>query len=99
MNYTSQYESSRVPFRLALDYSLCDDERAGAFLRNIAGFFAGLGASSLGDRYELAGQMLSDNRAMPLIGPAGAAGLLGGEHAGLARDAYTELLVLGSKPT
>ena len=99
MDYTYQYDACRTPFRVALDYCLSGDERAGAFLRKIGGFFAGIGASSIGDGYDLGGQLLSKNRSMAFIGPAGAAGLVGGDLAGLASDAHAELLVLGAKPT
>jgi hypothetical protein len=98
MDYTYQYDACRTPFRIALDYCLFGEPRAGAFLRKIGGFFRGIGASSIGDGYDLSGQVLSQNRSMAFVGPAGAAGLVGGELAGFATDVYAELLVLGAKP-
>jgi hypothetical protein len=98
MDFTYQYDACRTPFRIALDYCLFGDPQAEAFLRKVGTFFRDVGAGAIGDGYDLDGRLLSQNRSMAFVGPAGAAGLAVPELRGLATDVYTELLLLGAKP-
>jgi hypothetical protein len=50
-----QYDSARVPFRIGLDYCYYGEPRAKAYLAKISTFFAGIGASSIVDGYDLDG--------------------------------------------
>jgi endo-1,4-beta-D-glucanase Y len=97
MDFTYQYDACRTPFRIALDYCLFGEARAGGIATKIGSFFRGVGASAMDDGYDLSGHALSFNKSMAFIGPAGSAGLVTGELSSFATDAYAELLVLGQK--
>jgi Glycosyl hydrolases family 8 len=50
-----QYDSARIPFRIGLDYCWHGEARAKAYLPKVTQFFAGIGASSIVDGYDLDG--------------------------------------------
>jgi hypothetical protein len=95
--YYYQYDACRTPFRIALDYCMHGEARAESYLKKVGAFFQGVGVRNIKDGYELNGTQRSKNASAAFTGPAGVAGLLGGELSDLANDAYTELLVMGQQ--
>jgi endo-1,4-beta-D-glucanase Y len=71
-----QYDSARIPFRIAQDYCDFGDPRAKDYLQKTNSFFAGVGPSMIVDGYELNGTPRAEN---PLPGQSalfvGAAGV------------------------
>ncbi len=55
-----QYDSARMPFRMAQDWACSRDPRARAYLQRISDFFAGIGAANLTDGYTLDGRPAPD---------------------------------------
>lgn len=66
-----QYDSARTPFRIGLDFCYSAEPRAKAYLAQVSGFFADLGAGKIVDGYELDGTPHPDP-ASPLGGPQSA---------------------------
>jgi endo-1,4-beta-D-glucanase Y len=58
-----QYDSARLPFRIAQDYAYHRDPRARAYLEKVSRFFVGIGADHIVDGYELDGTPAPDPRA------------------------------------
>lgn len=56
-----QYDSARVPFRIAQDYCDNGESRAQAILGKLTGFFGGIGADQIVDGYELNGTPKPEN--------------------------------------
>jgi endo-1,4-beta-D-glucanase Y len=56
-----QYDSARVPFRIALDYCDNGESRAQAILAKLTTFFSGIGADKIVDGYELNGTPKAEN--------------------------------------
>ncbi len=83
MNY--QYDSARTPFRIAQDFALCEDVRAGAYLAKVSAFFASVGANDIVDGYRLDGTAAPDPRS-PVDNP-GSAVFVGGAAVGAMHDA------------
>ncbi|HVR18354.1 MAG TPA: glycosyl hydrolase family 8 [Polyangiaceae bacterium] len=50
-----QYDSARTPFRIGQDYCYSGEPRAAAYLAKVSSFFAGVGAASIVDGYDLNG--------------------------------------------
>jgi endo-1,4-beta-D-glucanase Y len=70
-----QYDSARIPFRLAQDYCDFGEPRAKAYLDKTSSFFAGIGAEMIVDGYDLNGSPRAEN-ALPaqsalFVGAAG----------------------------
>ncbi|HEY4158285.1 MAG TPA: glycosyl hydrolase family 8 [Polyangiaceae bacterium] len=61
MNY--QYDSARLPFRIAQDWAASRDPRAAAYLAKTSAFFAEIGANAIVDGYTLKGEPAPDPRA------------------------------------
>jgi hypothetical protein len=80
-----QYDSARLPFRIAQDFGDTGDLRARAYLERTSAFFAGIGADSIVDGYTLAGEPAPDPRA-PRPNP-GSAVFVGGAAVGAMVDA------------
>ncbi|HYP78169.1 MAG TPA: glycosyl hydrolase family 8 [Polyangiaceae bacterium] len=74
-----QYDSARLPFRIAQDWASARDPRALEYLKRVSAFFAGIGADGIVDGYTLSGEPAPDPRALrPNPGSAvfvGAAGV------------------------
>jgi endo-1,4-beta-D-glucanase Y len=73
-----QYDSARIPFRIAQDYCEYGEPRAKALLEKLSNFFSAPGASGIVDGYELDGTPRPANTAPPGIQSAlfvGAAGV------------------------
>jgi hypothetical protein len=65
-------------WRLAMDYCFNGEARAKAILDKAGPFFDGIGATNIGDGYNVAdGAQTAGNHNMAFIGPAGAAGMAG----------------------
>jgi endo-1,4-beta-D-glucanase Y len=60
-----QYDSARMPFRMAQDWAFFREPRAHAYLGKISGFFADIGAHALVDGYALDGRPAPDPRSPP----------------------------------
>ncbi len=58
-----QYDSARLPFRIAQDFADSEDPRARRYLARVSAFFAGIGADAIVDGYTLAGAPAPDPRA------------------------------------
>ena len=59
-----QYDSARLPFRIAQDWAAARDPRARDYLERVSAFFAGIGAARIVDGYTLAGVPAPDPRAV-----------------------------------
>lgn len=58
-----QYDSARLPFRIAQDWAASRDPRAREYLRRVSAFFARVGADQIVDGYTLSGEPAPDPRA------------------------------------
>jgi endo-1,4-beta-D-glucanase Y len=76
-----QYDSARIPFRLAQDWCDFGDPRAKTYLDKTSSFFSGIGAASIVDGYDLNGMPRAEN---PL--PAQSALFVGGAGVGAMSD-------------
>jgi len=75
---TYGYNACRWLWRIAMDYCFNGEPRAKAILDKAGPFFNGIGASNIGDGYNVAdGSQTSANHNMAFIGPAGIAGMAG----------------------
>jgi endo-1,4-beta-D-glucanase Y len=75
---TYGYNACRMPWRLAMDYCFNGEPRAKAILDKMGPFFNGLGATNVGDGYNVAtGAQTSGNHNMAFIGGAGIVGMAG----------------------
>jgi endo-1,4-beta-D-glucanase Y len=79
-----QYDSARLPFRMAQDWAFASEPRARAYLQKVSRFFAGVGAAALVDGYTLDGQPAPDPRS-PKDNP-GSAVFVGCAAAGAMHD-------------
>jgi hypothetical protein len=93
-----QYDSARVPFRIAQDYCYTGETRALSYLARSSQFFAGIGAAGIVDGYDLDGAPHPDP-ATPAGSPQSAVfvggAAVGAMHAATFRplldDAYTRV--------
>ncbi|HEY3500840.1 MAG TPA: glycosyl hydrolase family 8 [Polyangiaceae bacterium] len=77
-----QYDSARIPFRIAQDYCDFGEPRAKEYLDKISNFFQGVGADMIVDGYDLNGMPRAEN---PL--PAQSALFVGAAGVGAMSDA------------
>jgi len=85
---TYGYNACRMPWRLAMDYCFNGEARAKAILDKMGPFFNNIGASNVGDGYNVAtGAQTQGNHNMAFIGPAGVSGMAGWQT--LLDGAYT----------
>jgi len=96
-----QLDSCRTPFRVAVDYCWNAEPRALTYLQKISGFYAGVGAASIVDGYDLNGNPHPTNvttggpRAASFNGPAGAGAMAtGATYATLRDQAYAGVATL-----
>jgi len=82
MNY--QYDSARLPFRIAQDWAAARDPRALEYLRRVSAFFARVGAAQIVDGYTLSGEPAPDPRAQQPN--PGSAVFIGGAAVGAMHD-------------
>ncbi len=85
-----QYDSCRTPFRVGLDYCFYQHERAAQYLAKTSAFFAGIGAESMTDGYELDGRPRPEfgGHSAAFIGTAAVGALFDAAYMSFARDAY-----------
>ena len=71
-----QYDSARLPFRIAQDWAQSHDPRARAYLAKTSAFFGAIGADAIVDGYSLQGQPVPDPRSLAprTRGPRGSSG-------------------------
>jgi endo-1,4-beta-D-glucanase Y len=86
-----QTDSARLPFRLGQDFAYHRDERARRYLSQVSAFFAGVGASEIGDGYHLNGAPYPDPRT-PQPNP-GSAVFVGCAAVGAQHDARFQRFV------
>jgi endo-1,4-beta-D-glucanase Y len=79
-----QYDSARMPFRIAQDWAYAREPRARTYLARISRFFAGIGAEHIVDGYTLGGDAAPDPRS-PANNP-GSAVFVAGAAAGAMYD-------------
>jgi endoglucanase len=91
-----QYDSCRTPFRIGLDYCWTGDSRAQAYVAKTSKFFAGVGAASIVDGYDLNGaarpQYQTGSNAQiqsaSFVGPAGVGAMSSATYQSFVNDAY-----------
>ncbi len=91
-----QLDSCRTPFRIAQDYCWNNEPRALAYVQQISGFYAGIGATHLVDGYALDGTPMP-NTGLALaafVGPAGVAAMATPPYFKLRDDAYAAVASL-----
>jgi endo-1,4-beta-D-glucanase Y len=95
-----QYDSARMPFRIALDYCDFGEMRAKAYLAKTSTFFAGVGASKIVDGYDLNGTPHPENT-MPagiqsalFVGAAGVGAMSDAKYQSFVNDVHG---LLGTK--
>jgi len=91
-----QLDSCRTPFRIAQDYCWFAEPRALAYVQQISGFYAGIGATHLVDGYALNGAP-QPNTGLALaafVGPAGVAAMATPPYFKLRDDAYAAVASL-----
>jgi endo-1,4-beta-D-glucanase Y len=91
-----QLDSCRTPFRIAQDYCWNAEPRALAYVQQISGFYAGIGATHLVDGYALNGTPMP-NTGLALaafVGPAGVAAMATPPNFKLRDDAYAAVASL-----
>jgi hypothetical protein len=86
-----QYDAARVPFRIGQDFCNSGEPRAAAFLGAITAFFAGIGAGSIVDGYDLGGAPHPDPATPP--GSPQSAVFLGGASVGAMHDARFRVFI------
>jgi hypothetical protein len=86
-----QYDSARTPYRIGLDYCWYGEDRAKTYLAKISQFFAGIGASSIVDGYDLNGNEHPDADSDP-NGPQSAV-FVGSAAVGAMHDASFQSFV------
>lgn len=91
-----QYDSARIPFRIAQDYCDFGEPRAKEYLQKTNSFFAGIGASMIVDGYELNGMprgehALPDQSAL-FVGAAGVGAMSDANYLPFLDETY-QLLV------
>lgn len=79
-----QYDSARMPFRLAQDWAYAREPRARTYLERITRFFEQIGAERIVDGYTLDGRPAPDPRSAP--NNPGSAVFVGGAAAGAMHD-------------
>ena len=89
-----QLDSSRTPFRIALDFCWFNEARALTYLQKITAFYSGIGAANLVDAYELDGTPASGAslHLAAFVGPAGVGAMAASSFATLRDQAYTALV-------
>jgi endo-1,4-beta-D-glucanase Y len=92
-----QYDSARVPFRMAQDYCDSGDPRAEAILAKLTDFFSGIGAAGIVDGYELNGTPKPENtspegvQSALFVGAAGVGAMSTGKQ-DFVDDVYARLV-------
>ena len=66
--HTYYYDAARIPWRLAIDYVWYGTPEAKTYLDKMANFANGVGASNIGDEYDLGGSQLSSNHNSTFVG-------------------------------
>jgi endo-1,4-beta-D-glucanase Y len=91
-----QYDSARIPFRIAQDYCDFGEQRAKAYLDKVIGFFKGVGADQIVDGYELNGTPRAEHplptQSALFVGAAGVGAMSDALHLPFV-DATYQLLI------
>lgn len=98
-----QYDSARIPFRIAQHYCRSEDERAERYLRMITPFFDGIGASKITDGYRLdgaprpdpdSGAGVEEGSSAVFVASAGVGAMFDPAYERLVQDAYDRVATL-----
>jgi endo-1,4-beta-D-glucanase Y len=91
-----QYDSARMPFRIAQDWCDFGEPRAKAYLDKTSAFFSGVGASNIVDGYDLDGSPRPEHplptQSALFVGAAGVGAMSAQQHQAFV-DATYQLLV------
>ncbi len=71
-NYTYQYDATRMPLRIAMDWAWFGDSRAKAQLDLINAFFKNIGATNIKDGYSITGTVQGQFHNAAFVSPAAA---------------------------
>ncbi|HET9931681.1 MAG TPA: glycosyl hydrolase family 8, partial [Polyangiaceae bacterium] len=93
-----QYDSARTPYRIGLDFCFNGEERAKNYLGKISSFFAGVGAGSIVDGYDLDGKPHPDPdspsgspQSAVFVGCAAVGAMHDAKYQSFIDDAYTRV--------
>lgn len=95
-----QYDSARMPFRIAQDYCDFGEPRAKAYLAKTSAFFSGIGASKIVDGYNLNGMPRPENtmpvgiQAALFVGAAGVGAMSDAKYQSFVDEVH---VLLGTK--
>jgi endo-1,4-beta-D-glucanase Y len=95
-----QYDSCRTPFRIGLDYCWNNEPRAQAYVAKTSKFFAGIGAKSMVDGYDLNGNPHAQYQtganaqvqSASFVGPAAVGAMGSASYQTFLNDAYSVLV-------
>ncbi len=93
-----QYDSARLPFRIAQDWAESQDPRAKHYLGKVIGFFSGIGASNVVDGYALDGTPAPDPKSVRpnsgsavFVGSIAAGAMFDPRHQALVDEGYARV--------
>lgn len=93
-----QYDSARTPYRIGLDYCFNGEPRAKTYLAKVSSFFAGVGAGSIVDGYNLDGTPHPDPdspsgspQSAVFVGCAAVGAMHDATYQSFVEDAYTRV--------
>jgi endo-1,4-beta-D-glucanase Y len=88
-----QYDSARIPFRMAQDWCDYGEARAKTYLDKVTTFFRGVGASMIVDGYDLNGTSRAENplpaQSALFVGAAGVGAMNASANQAFVNDVYT----------
>ncbi|HEX3774467.1 MAG TPA: glycosyl hydrolase family 8 [Polyangiaceae bacterium] len=92
-----QYDSCRTPFRIGLDYCLNNEPRAQTYVAKTSQFFAGVGAKSIVDGYQLNGTPEPQNtsgQSAAFVGPATVGAMSNATYQSFVQAGYDDVASL-----
>jgi endo-1,4-beta-D-glucanase Y len=88
-----QYDSARIPFRMAQDWCDYGEARAKTYLDKVTSFFTGVGATMIVDGYNLNGTARAENplpaQSALFVGAAGVGAMNAATNQAFVNDVYT----------
>jgi endo-1,4-beta-D-glucanase Y len=97
-----QYDSARIPFRIAQDWCDYGEPRAKAYLEKVTSFFSGVGASMIVDGYNLNGTARAENplpaQSALFVGAAGVGAMNASTNQTFVNDVYTLFMTKEMRP-
>jgi hypothetical protein len=97
-----QYDSARIPSRIAQDWCDYGEPRAKAYLEKVTSFFSGVGASMIVDGYNLNGTARAENplpaQSALFVGAAGVGAMNASTNQTFVNDVYTLFMTKEMRP-